>query len=162
MVEFYSDKLVLYACRRLGDIQDAEDVAQDVFVRAFGERSKRKQISHVGPYLYRMVSNACIDLLRKRKRRGPQLSLDMTMVQEIPSREKNALEMAIVTEEMHRSEELVSCLSAKQAEVVRLRVFADLTLGEIAETVGCSVNTVCSRLRYGFRNLRKIVSERSK
>ena len=41
-----------------------------------------------------------------------------------------------------------------------MRVFDELRLGEIAEIVGCSVNTVSSRLRYGFRKLRNLVSDK--
>ena len=55
LVEVYIDRLVLSAFRRLRNYHDAEDVVQDVFVRAFAERSRRKKISHLGPYLYRML-----------------------------------------------------------------------------------------------------------
>jgi len=44
-VETYLDRMVRYAFRRLGNVQDAEDVVQEVFVRAFRDRSKRKRIS---------------------------------------------------------------------------------------------------------------------
>jgi len=49
-------------------------------------------------------------------------------------------------------------LPKKQSQVIRLRVFDELTLAEIADVVGCSINTVGARLRYGFRKLQKLVS----
>ena len=58
LVDMYLDRLVRYAFRRLGSIEDAEDVVQEVFVRAFADRSKRKRTSGVAPYLYRCVATA--------------------------------------------------------------------------------------------------------
>jgi DNA-directed RNA polymerase specialized sigma24 family protein len=48
-------------------------------------------------------------------------------------------------------------LPKEQAEAIRLRVFDGLRLGEIAKVLGCPMNTVCSRLRYGFQKLRNLV-----
>lgn len=157
LVDAFLDGLVRYAFRRLGNIHDAEDVVQGVFVRAFAERSKRKKISRVGPYLYRMVANACTDLLRKCRRSG--VSLEEIGAEAIPSGQKNPSEVAAAAEEMRRAEELLRRLPKAQAEVIRLRVLDELRLNEIAEVVGCSVDTVSSRLRYGFKKLRKIVSK---
>ena len=67
LVEMYLDRLVRYAFRRLGSVEDAEDVVQEVLVRAFADRSKRRRTSGVAPYLYRCVANACTDLARRRK-----------------------------------------------------------------------------------------------
>ena len=156
LVEVYLDKLVLSAFRRLGNIYDAEDVVQDVFILAFAERSKHKKISQVGSYLYKMVSNSCIDLLRKRKRSG--VSLESLPVDKISNGQNDPAEMAAAKEELHRVEKLMRRLPNKQAEVIRLRVYDELRLSEIAEVVGCSINTVRSKLRYGFKKLRKIVS----
>lgn len=158
LVDAYLDRLVRYAFRRLGNIQDAEDVVQEVFVRAFVHRSKRKKIARTGSYLYRMAANACTDFLRKRK--NSVMSLDEIGAKEIPSGGKNPLEVAAAAEEIRRAEDLLRHLPERQAEVIRLRVFDELRLSEIAEVVGCSVNTVSSRLHYGFRKLRKIVSRK--
>ena len=156
LVEVYIDRLVLSAYRRLGNFHDAEDVVQEVFVRAYTERSKRKKISLAGPYLYRMVINACTDLLRKRKRLG--MTIKNISVEEIPSGLKNPYDETAAAEKLHRVEKLLRRLPKVQAEVIRLRVFDELRLSEIAEVVGCSIDTVRSRLRYGFGKLRKIVS----
>lgn len=160
LVEVYMDRLVLSAFRRLGNLHDAEDVVQEVFVRAFADRLKRKNISHVGPYLYRILINTCTDILRKRKRSG--VSLESFQGNEISSGQNNPAEMAAAKDELSRVKELLRRLPRNQAEVIRLRVFDELRLSEIAEVVGCSMNTVHSRLRYGFRKLRKIISREHK
>lgn len=155
LVETYLDRLVLAAFRRLGNIHDAEDVVQDVFVRAFSERPKRK-VSHVEPYLFRMVINACTDLLRKRKRFV--FSSDAIETDTIPDGQTNPADTIAAVREIRRVDILLQRLPKKQAEVIRLRVFDELRLSEIAEIVGCSIDTVNSRLRYGFKKLRKIIA----
>jgi RNA polymerase sigma-70 factor (ECF subfamily) len=156
LVDAYLDRLVRYATRRLGNVHDAEDVVQEVFIRAYAERVKYRAVARTGPYLYRMVVNACTDSLRKR--RGCAASLEDIGPEEPCSNEKNPSEAAAMNEETRRVENLLRLLPEDQAEAIRLRVFGELRLREIAETLGCPVDTVSSRLRYGFKKLRQIVS----
>lgn len=156
LVDAYLDRLVRYAAHRLGNIHDAEDVVQEVFVRAYTERVKCQAVARTGPYLYRMVANACTDSIRRR--RGCMASIEDIEPEELCSNERIPSEAATVNEETRRAEELLQLLPENQAEVIRLRVFGELRLREIAETVGCPVDTVNSRLRYGFKKLRQIVS----
>jgi RNA polymerase sigma-70 factor (ECF subfamily) len=157
LVDAYSDRLVGYAFRRVGNLQDAEDVVQDVFVSTYRLAPSRRGELRVGPYLYRSVANACTDLLRKRKRSA--VAREEIGGQEPIGTCPEPTELALAAEELRRAESLLARLPEAQAEVVRLRVFDELRLGEIADVVGCSVNTVCSRLRYGFRKLRRLVPE---
>lgn len=158
LVDEYLARLVRYAFRRLRNLQDAEDVVQEVLVRAYAERAARKHIGRPGAYLYRMVANACTDFLRKHHH--VILSLDEVSLEEIGAGGKNPRELAAAAEEMRRAEELLRQLPDEQAEAIRLRVFDELRLHEIAEIVRCSVDTVSSRLRYGFAKLRTIVARK--
>src|SRR5688572_9235029 len=67
LIDAFQDRLVRYAYRRIGNFQEAEDVAQEVFVKAFMLRSRMKDVTSVGAYLYRMAANECTDCGRKRK-----------------------------------------------------------------------------------------------
>jgi len=158
LLDAHLNRLVRYAFRLLGNIQDAEDVVQEVLVRAFADRSKRKHISAVCPYLFRSVANACTDLLRRRN--CSVVFREEISIEETLGRRNNPSEVAAAGEELRRAQQLLGRLPEAQAEVIRLRVFDELRLSEIAEVVGCSVNTVCSRLRYGFRKLRNLVGEK--
>src|SRR5512140_3238659 len=62
------DELVQFAFYRLGNRHDAEDVVQDVYVESFRDREKRRHITAVRAYLFRMVGNRCTDKLRTRPR----------------------------------------------------------------------------------------------
>jgi RNA polymerase sigma-70 factor (ECF subfamily) len=157
LLDTYLDRLVRYAFRHLGNVQDAEDVVQEVLVRAYADRSERRRISAVGPYLYRCVDNACTDLLRKKSR--SEVFREELGIGEVLRGEDDPSQIVAAAEALRRAEQLLGRLPEKQAEVIRLRVFDELGLSEIAEVVGCPVNTVCSRLRYGFRRLRSLVAQ---
>ena len=149
------DHLVRYAFRRLRNIHDAQDIVQEVLVDVFTK--PKPGLNAVGmAYLFRCVDNAGIDLLRKRRHMSVPLSEDDA--EAAISKRKNPLEEAIVVEEMSRTEEMLSRLPVEQAETIRLRVFDGMRLNEIAVALGCPTDTVSSRLRYGFKKLREMVS----
>jgi RNA polymerase sigma-70 factor (ECF subfamily) len=156
LVDAYAGRLVRYAFRQLGDYQEAEDVVQQVFVRAFVDPSPRRKVAAVGPYLYRSVGNACTDLLRRRN--CAAVFREEISIPELLAGSDGPAEIAQAAEGLRRAESLLGRLPQEQAEAIRLRVFDGLRLAEIAEVLGCSLNTVCSRLRYGFGKLRNLVS----
>jgi len=158
LVDAYLDRLVRFAWRRLRNVQDAEDVVQNVLTGAFRDRKKRRGVTAVGPYLYRSVANACTDRLRLKH--YSNVFRDEVDIETLLMGGENPSELAAATDEWRRANELLGRLPKDQAEVVRLRVFDEMRLSEIAAVVGCSVNTVCSRLRYGFKKLRSLMAER--
>jgi len=158
LVDAYLARLVLYASRRLRNIQDAEDVVQDVLVRAYEGRARHSEVREVGAYLYRMTSNACTDVLRRRQRGAQIVPFAGAGHEQLADPQENVAQTLQATEAALRAERLLQRLPAAQAEAIRLRIYGDLTLDEVAKTTGCSINTVCSRLRYGFEKLRRIVA----
>jgi RNA polymerase sigma-70 factor (ECF subfamily) len=155
VVEAYAEPLVRHAFRRLGNLADAQDVVQDVFVRLFARGESHEPFSSVGAYLYRCVTNGCTDALRQRQRssdRNRQLGQNATQTESAePSQD------LLAAEELRRVEGLLVRLPWDQAETVRLRVLDGLQLHEIAELVGCSEATITSRLRYGLEKLRTLL-----
>jgi RNA polymerase sigma-70 factor (ECF subfamily) len=157
LVDVYLDSLVRFACRRLRNVQDAEDVVQNVLTAAFRDRRKRRKVTAVGPYLYRSVANACTDRLRIKNYSAvfrEEVDIEMLLMGD-----ENPSELAAAADEWRRAIDLLGRLPKDQAEVVRLRVFDEMRLSEIAAVIGCSVNTVCSKLRYGFKKLRSLMAE---
>jgi RNA polymerase sigma-70 factor, ECF subfamily len=156
LVELYAERLVRHAFRRLGNIQDAEDVVQEVFVRTFSDRSRYATISEIGPYLYRSVANASTDLLRRRNYAA--VYREEIDAEKLLSQTDGPAEAALTAEALRRAEAWLNRLPKEQADAIRLRVFDSLSLNEIAAVLQCPVNTVCSRLRYGFQKLRGFVA----
>lgn len=155
LVETLQDRLVRYAFRRLGSLHEAEDAVQQVLVQAYANGRKGMKVTHVGAYLYRMLSNHCNDLLRKRNRQS--VVLRQSEASEIPASQPDVSQATAAAEELRRIEDLLRRLPPRQADVVRFRVLDELRLAEIADVLGCPLATVKSRLRYGLEKLREIV-----
>ena len=155
-VDVFLDRLVRIAFHRLGSMEEAEDVVQDIFVKAYADRVKLRRVRRVGPYLYRMVANACIE--RRRGRRV--LSLEELGPEDLPDGQSEVQEQMAAAEFIQRIEQLLRRLPERQAEVIRLKVLDQFTFAEIAEIVGCGLPTVKSRLYYGLQKLRRIIPQK--
>lgn len=158
-VEAFKDRLVWYAFRRLGDFHEAEDAIQEVFLKVYAARDRRREVLRVEPYLYRMAANACTDRFRKRKTRPPVISIEEVKADHLPDARPSALEQAAAREELCRIEQLLARLPRRHGEVLRLRVLDELSMADIAQTLGCSLAAVKSRLRDGLKKLRKWVTQ---
>lgn len=154
-IDAFQDRLVRYAYCKLKDLGDAEDVVQDVFLKAYARRRELSEVRDVAPYLHRMVANLCIDRLRRP--RPDVVPIDGIRGHEIPRIDPEAAQRAEAAEQITRAEALIARLPERQADVLRLRVFDDLTLEEIAATLRCPLSTVKSRLRYGLARLRRFL-----
>lgn len=153
LIDAFQDRLVRYAFCRLKDVCEAEDIVQEVFLKAYTRRNELCNVYPVAPYLYRMAANLCIDRLRRR--RPVLVQIDETNMPHVRS---VATERLAAAEQLEHADELLARLPRRQAEVLRLRVFGDLSLAEIADIHACSLATVKSRLRYGIARLRGILS----
>jgi RNA polymerase sigma-70 factor (ECF subfamily) len=156
LIERYQGPLVRYAFRRLGNIQDAEDAVQEVFVRGYVQMQGGRRVSDALAYLYRMAANVCTDVLRRRKRaRGwPQRATN----EPIADGGRSVADEALKQESVQRIERLVARLPRRQAEVVRLRVWDGLRFEEIAQVLGCPVSTIKSRFQYALVKLRAVIN----
>jgi len=157
LVETFKDRIVRHAFRRLGDLQLAEDVAQDVFVRTYQNRSRLRDVRNVSAYLYKAASNLCIDV--QRSRRGAEAPLDEAIVSTTPAPNPTGLEAAAAWDEILRIEAMLRLIPQDQAEVIRLRVFDDLTFRDIGAIKGCPTATVKSRFRYGLEKVRELLGK---
>ena len=153
-VDVFLNRLVCIASNRLRDTEEAEDVVQEVLVKAYINRAKLRKVQRVGPYLYRMVINACIERIRRGRK---MISLEDLGSNEILDTCSDTTGQMAHVEGIRHVEELLSRLPVEQAEVLRLRILDEFSLAEIAEIIGCNLSTVKSRLNYGLNKLRRIV-----
>ena len=151
LVAATQDELVHFAFYRLGNQADAEDTVQDVYVQAFRDRVKHRHVTEVRPYLFRMVRNRCTDALRTRSRRSGRSA-------EEPLVPGGTLDMILAREEAGEFARLLETLPEREAEVIRLRAWSDLSFAEVAVAVGAAVPTVKSRFRYGIEKLRRLLN----
>ena len=78
LVEAFQHRLVRYAFRRLGNHQDAEDVIQEVFVRAYRNPMPQGRVKQVSAYLYRMAHNMTVDLYPKKTREHVYIAFQLS------------------------------------------------------------------------------------
>jgi RNA polymerase sigma-70 factor (ECF subfamily) len=152
----YGDRIYRFACYRIGSFADAQDIVQDVFIKLYNSSEKLENIENLSSYVYRSVSNACTDYLRKNHQMRFE-SIDHAIISE-SHLQNDASHQILIKEEYHRLESFLSVLPPEQAETIRLRIFDDLSFKEIAEITETAISTVKSRFEYGIEKLRnKIV-----
>ena len=155
LVQAYQGPVYNLTYRMLGDPQEAEDAAQEVFFRAYRKLDSYDPGRKFSTWLLSIASHHCIDRLRRRRQTwhsidDENLPQDVMMSQE-PGPERHALQ----NEREAQVQELLSTLSPDYRTVVVLHYWYDLSYEEIAETTGSTISAVKSRLFRARRMLAK-------
>lgn len=148
----FQDQLFRFAFFRTGSFADSQDIVQDVFIKLYHENNNLDSIKNIKHYLYRSIANACVDFHRKSKK----LKFEPIDTVSLPDhlQEREISENLIQIEEYNRLEKLLAELPEEQAEIVRLRVFDNLSFVEIASILEIPVTTIKSRFKYGIDKLK--------
>jgi len=151
------EKRVYTLCRRMCRTEeDAMEAAQDAFLAVWRGIGAYRADAAFSTWLYRLATNACLDLLRREKKRGGDVSLDDD--EAMPDRRDPAPlpdELAERAEEQRAVREGVLALPADYRAVLLLRETEQLSYAEIAEATGLELGTVKSRIsraRHLLRN----------
>lgn len=165
LIRRYQRKIYQLVYNMTSNRQDAEDLVQDVFVKAYTAMKYFKGDSSFYTWVYRIAVNRTINFLKKRNR-NPGLSLD-DMDQaverdaayvELRSRESPVRD-ASLSELQKKLNEALQTLSEKHRTVVVLHDIQGIQHDEIARMLGCSEGTVRSRLFYARQELQKQLTE---
>src|SRR5579872_6648855 len=144
LVERHSRSLFRLAFRMTGNQQDAEDVVQDSFMRAYKQLGKFDERASFGTWLYRIAANASLDLVRSRKRRQEHLApqdaegseFDDT-VTSLPSSEPTPERMALSGEVRQRVEAAMQELSPTERTAFVLRHFEGMCIEDVSRVLEC-------------------------
>ena len=139
---------VFNLCYRLsGDYQEANDAAQETFVRVWKSRASWRRGTDPTVWARRILANHCIDRLRRRKvRAGPSLE-EWEESRGGPAPDPDSpdpLGKVQSAEEGRRALEAVRRLPERMRVTVLMRFGQELTLQEVADAMGCSLGTVLS------------------
>lgn len=160
LVKTYQRRAYAAAYGYVGNREDAMDLAQDAFARAYRAMHRFDPEMPFYPWLHQIVRNVCLNFLKRKRRRGEQ-SLDELMDQGFDARDDNRTptgEAELVDLKHHLAVALKE-LSPDQQEIIRLRHLLDLSYAEIAESLGVPQGTVMSRLHAARKNLKKVLGE---
>ena len=158
LMEEYQKKVYLLALRTVGNPQDAEDMTQEAFLRAYRSIHSFRGDSKLSVWLYRLTTNLCIDLLRSRGRK-PTVSLTVEDNDE-DTQELDVTDERYDPEEIFQRRELqravqrgLASLPEDYRVILVLRELEGLSYAEIGEVLGLEEGTVKSRL---FRARKKL------
>ena len=160
LVEAYQTRVYNLALRLCGNRDDAFDLAQESFFRAWRSLSGFQFESSFSTWLFRLCSNICLDWLRAKKRR-PTVSMSTVDDEgeesqlELPDPGKSPEELLLAAEEREALARAMNQLPVEYREILTLRAIHDLSYTEIAEILKIKEGTVKSRLsraRLALRN----------
>lgn len=164
LVERYQGKIYNLAYRLLGNADDASEMTQEVFCRAYVKLGEFRGEASFSTWLYRIAHNICYDELRRRGRR-PLVSLEAETEGrtrlELAAPNPGPAELYTRKEVAERLQELIATLPPDQRAALVLRDIQGLSYEEMAQVLQCSLGTVKSRLNRARRALRdKLNAER--
>jgi RNA polymerase sigma-70 factor (ECF subfamily) len=141
LVSRWEKRIYNYLLRLVKNKEDAMDLSQDVFLKAYQNLRKLEDPARFGPWIYRIAHNEAFSLLRKNR---PETDLDHSR-HELwsdpgPGRRMLPVEVRVAVERALKS------LSDDQREAVVLKIYQGFKFEEMAEILSCPVSTVKSRL----------------
>jgi RNA polymerase sigma-70 factor (ECF subfamily) len=146
------------AYRQIGREEDARDVCQETFLRAFRALKGFRGQAKFSSWLYRIALNLCRDWMR-RERRTPvvQVLEDVDLMDLAAAREPSeSIEDRVARHDLTRNvERAMALLPEEQRTAIVLKEYHGLTFQEIADLVGCPLSTVKTRLYQGLTVLRR-------
>lgn len=154
LIRKYQDRVYNLCRYMVRDPQDAQDAAQDVFLKAYrGIREFRPEAS-LYTWLYRIAVNTCLDYKRKARRDALK---NEPLPEDLPSTDPFPAELYESRENTEAIQAALQKLPQKLRAPIVLREIDGLSYEEIAEVLHASVGTVKSRISRGREELRRIL-----
>ena len=157
IVERHQRQIYQLCYRFAGNHEDASDLAQDVFIRAYRGLHSFKGQAAFGTWLYRIAVNVCLNRVGARAQKWTTLDA----ADQPDLREERADTKILRGERAAAVRAAIARLPKKQRAALILRVYHDLPHDEIAAIVGTSVGAVKANFFHALANLKKLLSTTS-
>lgn len=157
LVKKYQDKIYRLCYHFTENIEDALDLSQEVFLRAFRSLNEFKENANFYTWLYRIAQNLCIDYTRHKKVISEFETKDLGNVisDSLNSFPYKQIELRELENEVSKA---LDKLSSKTKSMFILRYYEGLDYKSISEILGCRISAVKGGLFQGKRTLKKILS----
>ena len=162
IVKRYKNRLLNFAYRFFGNIEDAEDIVQETFLKVYKHKNKYRNIAKFSMWIYAITRNIAISEINRKKRKK-LLPINIIKYEdkefEISDKDKGPEEKTdcILIEEMIQN--AINNLSFKFREVVILRDIQELSYQEISNIINIPEGTVKSRLNRARLKLQELLSD---
>lgn len=164
LIDRHQVKIYSFIFSKVRDRDLTEDIFQDTFIKVIHtlKKGKYNEEGKFVSWVVRIAHNLIIDYYRKNnkmqmQRENEEFSIFRYMEDNSPSVEDTLAQLQAEKEICG----LLELLPDDQQEVVKLRIFEDLSFKEIAEQTGVSINTALGRMRYAVLNMRKILEQKT-
>ncbi|MGN6194335.1 MAG: RNA polymerase sigma factor [Ginsengibacter sp.] len=154
LVDRYKNFVFTLSIKMLQNREEAEEVAQDVFIKVYRSLQKFKTESKFSTWLYRITYNTCLDRMRSKKRNTPVFSFDHFAEDEAVS----LMNVLDTIEERERKQMIQKCLDLLPAEdsfLLTLYYFQENSLKEISKIMSINENNLKLKL---FRSRRRLTA----
>ncbi|WP_411895429.1 RNA polymerase sigma factor [Winogradskyella sp. A2] len=152
LVDRYKDLVYTLALRMLKHKEEAEEVAQDTFVKVFKSLDKFKGDSKFSTWIYRVAYNTCLDNIKKNKKYINNVAIDEYTFNKLDTID-NALDNIIKEEKSVLIKNCINKLPEDSSALLTLFYFEELSLEEISKIINVEANTVKVKL---FRARKKL------
>jgi RNA polymerase sigma-70 factor (ECF subfamily) len=159
LVNRYKDMVFTLSLKMVKSREEAEEAAQDTFVKAYRSLNRFKAESKFSTWLYKVAYNTCLDRLKKQNRAQPLTAIDEYTEHEVVSL-SNAVDSL---EEKERQQLIQSCLNLLEGEdsfLLTLFYFEEQSVKEIAKIMGINDNYVKIKLYRGRKKLAAVLKGR--
>ncbi len=164
LIRRHKDKVYYYILSKVKDEELAEDLFQDTFIKIINTL-KTDRYNEEGKFInwaMRIAHNLTIDYFRKAAKKREVHSTDEFDVFNLVIDNTGSAEFQMITEQTQNDlVRLIEELPEDQKCVLKMRIYEDLSVKEIAEQTDVSINTALGRMRYALINLRKLADKYS-
>ncbi|WP_339917651.1 RNA polymerase sigma factor [Yeosuana marina] len=159
LVDRYKDLVFSLALKMVKNREEAEEVAQDTFIKVYKSLSQFKGDSKFSTWIYKVTYNTCLDRLKKNKREQHVVPIDEFNTNQIKSLD-NALDAMQDKERIQAIQDCIGLLPSDDAFLLTLFYFEEQSLEEIANVVNLTTNNVKVKLFRSRKKLTTILKER--
>ena len=162
LIKRHQQRLYSFIYSKVQNRDTTEDIFQDTFIKVI-RTLKKGNYNEEGkflPWVMRISHNLIIDFFRKSNRM-PKFNNtdDFDIFSVLTDGALNAENKLIKDQILSDVKDLIEELPDEQKEVLKMRIYNDMSFNEISENTGVSINTALGRMRYAIINLRKIIEK---
>ena len=158
LVNRYKDLVYTLAYRMLKHREEAEEVAQDAFVKVYRSLNKFKGDSKFSTWIYKVTYNTCLDRLKKNKKHFNDVPIDEYTEHKLETID-NALEGMIKMERSDLIKRCINKLPSESSYLLTLYYFEELSLDEMSKIIGIKSNTIKVKLYRARKKLAEILHQ---
>ena len=162
LINRHNQRLTSFIYSKVFDKEITEDIFQDTFIKVIRtlKLGKYNEEGKFLPWVMRIAHNLVMDHFRKNNKMprfegSPEYNIFSALKDDQLNAEKQLIKEQIETD----VSALIAELPPEQQEVIRLRMYQDMSFKEISENTGVSINTALGRMRYALINLRKLIEQ---